>query len=189
MRTVPPVSSTVTPLSASRPFTRSRSRKRMTWRACRPMSSEPFLNLSSSSMTRNGRTTSLSVKAVRAPGSCSRTFVSRTKYFLAMAAPFPFVPPSPLMGEGWGEGGEETTNNECRTRNRRTPKGTAKQPAVVGRSVVPSSFCGSAFLVHHSSFPSPSPYPLPRGERDNKSRASPYAIGDGKGVQGIANVP
>src|SRR5690242_19652976 len=54
----------------------------MTVRAFRPRSSVPVLNLSSSSMTSKGMTTSLSVNMNRALGLWSRTLVSRTKCFM-----------------------------------------------------------------------------------------------------------
>src|SRR5205085_676291 len=55
----------------------------MTVRALRPRSSVPALNFSSSSMTSNGITTSLSANMNSALGLCSRTLVSTTKCFIS----------------------------------------------------------------------------------------------------------
>jgi hypothetical protein len=65
------------------------------------------------------------------------------------------------VGEGRVRGEKRrTTNVEQGTAERRRERQNDRSRRA---GIVPSSFCGSAFLVHHLSFPSLSPYPLSFG--------------------------
>src|SRR5262245_47456600 len=81
-RILPPLSGNATPSDRRAPFERSPSSIRATSRAFRPRSEASFLEVSISSRTKIGMTTSLSANWRIARGSWRRTLVSRTKCFI-----------------------------------------------------------------------------------------------------------